>query len=86
MNMNMNVDQSVFELHQEIKHLVAVCIDGSTLGLGRRKNTKSLQTAKPERLFSKLNSTLTAIRSTMYEERLEFLLFLQVHHERTPTI
>ena len=34
MNMNMNVDQSIFELHQEIKHLVAVCIDGSTLGLG----------------------------------------------------
>ena len=36
-------------------------------------------TAEPERLFSKLNSTLTAIRSTMSEERLESLLLLQVH-------
>ena len=42
-------------------------------------------TAEPERLFSKLNSTLTAIRSTMSEERLESLLLLQVHRERTPT-
>ena len=41
-------------------------------------------TAEPERLFSKLNSTLTAIRSTMSEERLESLLLLQVHRERTP--
>ena len=42
-------------------------------------------TAEPERLFSKLNSTLTAIRSTMSEERLESLLLLQVHRDRTPT-
>ena len=42
-------------------------------------------TAEPERLFSKLNSTLTAIRLTMSEERLEFLLLLQVHRARTPT-
>ena len=42
-------------------------------------------TAEPERLFSKLNSTLTAIRSTMSEERLESLLLLQVHRKRTPT-
>ena len=42
-------------------------------------------TAEPERLFSKFNSTLTAIRSTMSEERLESLLLLQVHRERIPT-
>ena len=48
--------------------------------------TLPVTTAEPERLFSKLNSTLTAIRSTMSEEWLEFLLLLQVHRERTPTI
>ena len=35
-------------------------------------------TAEPERLFSKLNNTLSAIRSTMTEERLESLLLIQV--------
>ena len=42
-------------------------------------------TAEPERLFSKLNNTLTAISSIMSEERLESLLLLQVHRERKPT-
>ena len=48
--------------------------------------TLPVTTAEPERIFSKRGSTLTAIRSTMSEERLESLLLLQVHRERTPTI
>ena len=48
--------------------------------------TLPVTTAEPERLFSKLNSTLTANRSAMSEETLEVLLLLQVHCERTPTI
>jgi hypothetical protein len=42
-------------------------------------------TAQPERVFSKLENTVTAIRSTMSEERLEALILLQVHRDRTPS-
>ena len=42
-------------------------------------------TAEAERLFSKLERTLTAIRSTMEEKRLEALLMLQVHKDLTPS-
>jgi len=40
--------------------------------------------AKAERLLSKLERTLTAIRSAMNEERLEALILLQVHRSDTP--
>ena len=43
-------------------------------------------TAENERLFFKLNNTLSAIRSTMTEERLESLLLIQVHRDKTPSI
>ena len=43
-------------------------------------------TVEPERLSSKLDNTLSAIRSTITEERLESLLLIQVHCERTPSI
>lgn len=36
-------------------------------------------TAEPERVFSKVNRTLSAIRATMSEDRLEALILLQVH-------
>ena len=38
-------------------------------------------TTEPERLLSKLNNTLSAVRSTM-TERLESLLLIQVHRDR----
>ena len=38
-------------------------------------------TAEPERLFSKLNNTLSAIMSTMKEGRLESLLLIKVHRD-----
>ena len=38
-----------------------------------------VSTAKAERLFSKIEKTLTAIRSTVDEQRLEARLMLQVH-------
>ena len=41
-----------------------------------------ISTASPERVFSKLERTLTAIRSTMSEERLEALVLLQAHRDR----
>ena len=42
-------------------------------------------TAEPERFFSKLESTLTACRATMGEARLEALLLIQCHRNRTPS-
>ena len=47
--------------------------------------TLPVTTAEAERLFSKLERKLTAIRSAMEEKRLEALLMLQVHKELTPS-
>ena len=48
--------------------------------------TLPITTAEAERLFSKVERTLTAIRATMEETRLEALLMLQIHRMDTPTI
>ena len=48
--------------------------------------TLPVTTAEVERLFSTLNNTLAAIRSNMPEDRLESLLLIQVHRERTLSI
>ena len=40
--------------------------------------------AKAERLFSKVTRTLTALRSTMTEDRLKALILLQAHREKLP--
>jgi len=48
--------------------------------------TIPVTTAEAERLFSKLERTLTAIRSKMDEQRLEALILLQVHRSDTPTV
>ena len=45
-----------------------------------------MTTAEAERMFSKMEKTLTAIRSTMEEQRLEALLLLQIHRSDTPSI
>ena len=41
-------------------------------------------TAEAERLFSKVTRTLTALRATMGEDRLEALILCQAHRERLP--
>ena len=41
-------------------------------------------TAQAERIFSKTERTLTAIRSSMSEDRVESLILLQVHCDNTP--
>ena len=41
-------------------------------------------TAEAERLFSKVERTLTALRSTMAEDRLEALILIQAHRDRLP--
>ena len=38
-----------------------------------------------ERLFSKVQSTLTAVRATMTEQRMESLILLQVYRNMLPT-
>jgi hypothetical protein len=48
--------------------------------------TLPITTAEAERFFSKMERTLTAIRASMEEERLEALLLLCVHRQETPTI
>ena len=45
-----------------------------------------VSTAEPERYFSKLEKTLSCVRASMGEERLESLIMLQVHRSRTPTV
>ena len=47
--------------------------------------TLPVTTSESERVFSKLQRTLTSIRSTMTEDRLEALLLLQCHLEHCPT-
>jgi hypothetical protein len=47
--------------------------------------TLPVTTCESERVFSKLQKTLTSIRSTMTEDRLEALLLLQCHREHCPT-
>jgi hAT family C-terminal dimerisation region len=41
-------------------------------------------TAEPERVFSKVTKTLSAVRSSMSEERLEACVLLQVHRDKMP--
>ena len=48
--------------------------------------TFPVTTAEAERLFSKMERTLIAIRSSMSVGRLEALLMIQVHRNHTPTI
>ena len=48
--------------------------------------TFPVTTAEAERLFSKMEKTLTAIRSSMLVKRLEALLMFLVHRNHTPTI
>jgi len=43
-----------------------------------------VSTAEPERVFSKLERTATAIRS-MADDRVEALVLMQSHLDRTPT-
>ena len=45
-----------------------------------------MTTAEAERLFSKLERTLTAKRNTMDEQRLEALILFQVHRSDTLTV
>ena len=47
--------------------------------------TLPVTTCESERVFSKLQRTLTDIRSTMKEDRLESLLLLQCHRDLCPT-
>ena len=42
-------------------------------------------TAQTERIFSKTERTLTTIRSSMSEDRVESLVLLQVHRDNTPS-
>lgn len=48
--------------------------------------TATLPVTMAERLFSKMECTLTAIHNSTEEERLEALLLLQVHRQDTPTV
>lgn len=48
--------------------------------------TLPITSIEAERLFSKMEATLTAIRATMQEDRLESLLLLHVHRDLCPSI
>jgi hypothetical protein len=43
-------------------------------------------TAQAERVFSKVEKTASTARSTMLEERLESLVLIQAHRDRTPSV
>jgi hypothetical protein len=44
--------------------------------------TLPVSTVTPERITSKVERTLTTLRSTMSEERFEALVLLQAHRDR----
>ena len=46
--------------------------------------TLPVSTCEPKRMFSKAERTLTSIRSSMSEERLESLLLPQAHRDNLP--
>jgi hypothetical protein len=46
--------------------------------------TLPVSTCEPERLFSKVEKTLTALRSTMSEDRLEALVLMQTFRDELP--
>jgi len=47
--------------------------------------TLPVTTAEAERAFSKVDKTATAARSSMDEDRLESLVLIQAHRDRTPS-
>ena len=47
--------------------------------------TLQISAAQAERVFSRAERTLTAIRCSMGEERLDSLILLQVHCNNTPS-
>ena len=47
--------------------------------------TLPVSSCEPERVFSKVERTLTAIRASMSEERLESLILLKAHRENLPS-
>lgn len=47
--------------------------------------TLPVTTAEAERVFSKVDKTASAARSVMLEERLESLVLIQAHRDRTPS-
>ena len=55
-----------------------------TLTMLRVLATLPSSTAEPERIFSKVTKTLSAVRSTMTEDRLEACVLLQVHRDILP--
>ena len=44
-----------------------------------------VSTAEAERMFSKVSRTLTALRATMTEDRLESLVLIQAHRDQLPS-
>jgi len=76
---------------QKPKTAVAALQDASCLFPNIKRLLQLLATLpitsiEAERLFSKMEATLTAIRAAMQEDRLESLLLLQVHRDMCPTI
>lgn len=47
--------------------------------------TLPVTTAQPERVFSKVEKTASATRAAMNEDRLEALVMIQTHRDKTPT-
>ena len=48
--------------------------------------TVPVTTAEAEQQFSKMERTMTAIRASMEQERLEALLLLQIHQDISPSL
>ena len=55
------------------------------LMLPRILATLPVTTAEAERTFSKVDRTATAARASMDEDRLESLVLIQTHRDRTPS-
>ena len=73
-------------LHLHSLHLIEALYFPTILHCCRFWQLCPVTTAEAERMFSKLERTLTAMRSTMGEQKLEALLLIQIHRSDTPSI
>ena len=72
---------------QTLPAVSALCLCPSSVYLNVHKLLQNLATlpiftAQPERMFSKVDLTLTDIHSTMTEDRLEALILMQAYRKR----
>ena len=76
-------------LPESALHALIKCCPTSFPNVHRLLNilaTLPVSNAEAERQFSKVNKTLTAVRSSMGEDRLEALIMIETYREKLPSV